>query len=255
MAQGFSRRRAILVDPDTGEPLSVKDRVLHTSDSRARRMMAKVWLEWRKTLELMRPLDLEEGLGIKIQSSGRKRKISQLGDEVEWLLIPELRDGGGATRAAQSNYDGAAYITPVPISFDRFLFRVTTGGTGTLRFAFYQSLDGGGGIANLLGSATSLGGSAATFTVDARSMIVQPGIVYVLWGALTGGSAPTLATWTVPTSFNLVLVNVDPTTHAPIFTTTLDVDSLPTSFDPRDQTVSTSSLAPVLRLVNTKGLA
>lgn len=254
MAQGFSRRRAILVDPDTGEPLSVKDRVLQTSDPKARQMAAKVWLELRNKLELLRPPGLEEGLGISVKDVGKtKKKISQLGDEVEWLPLPEFMTGGAATRASQANYDGAAYLTSVPIEFDRFLFRPTIGGTGRLRFSFFQSKSGGGGPAYFLTTGTSLGGSAATFTVDVAKATLQPGVFYVLWGhiALT---AITLQTWAVGGATELVTANVDSSTHRTIFTTTIDADTIPDQFDPRDQTISTVSVAPVLRLIKRSGL-
>lgn len=255
MSQGLSRRRAVLINPSTGEPLKVRNKEQQIADIQARHILEHIYLE----LKQMKPLlELEAGAGITIEKAGRKRKISQKKDIVEWLPRPEFSGANDGSQASSTWYQGSAFVAPVPIEFNRFIWKQTTnpGPGSVIRFSFYQSPFGGGGRTKLLATADAPapGVSAAGNTVNLALTKIMPGVFFVLWGH-RGSLGVSVQTWTLPSSLPLVVANVDANTHPAHFSATeIDADTAPETFDPRKVTAATASFAPIIRLINTGGL-
>lgn len=188
-------------------------------------------------------------------------------DDVEYLLIPELRTAVQGTRVFQAPaaglYNGGSLVLRRRVSASRLIFRLTAATVGvpaaTLRVLLFQFPQGesdvaGGAPRVATASVVLAAGGAQTLTVvfAEGTVTFEAGIVYALFGiaVATTGSA-TMRVYGTDT-YDLLTANVDASTHPVNFTTTILTSVLPATFDPLpapgEAVASNLNLTPVLRL-------
>jgi hypothetical protein len=153
----------------------------------------------------------------------------------EILIRPEAPFGVQATNTASNvNFEGASYLLTRKSQIDRITIKVTAGGTGTLRILFFQTVNGGSGIASRVASITGFTpGATGTFEVlfAEGTVTFQSGILYVLYGRETATSI-TVQTYKID-NVDLLVTGVPTYAHPTVFTTAILPTTLPATFDPR----------------------
>lgn len=174
----------------------------------------------------------------------------------EMIPLPEGRVTGNSTRAAQTNFDGAAYFLRRNMTVDRLIFRVTAqAGAPTGRFLIYQFPGGGSGIASLIASATAVAiGATGNFEIAFAegTVTLEKGLIYILWGRDSGAGSFTLRTYTTQ-SLDLMTANMNAATHPTSFTTVISAATTPATFDPLesgDADATSTDVIGVYRLRN-----
>lgn len=158
----------------------------------------------------------------------------------ELILTPESRVGGNATRVSQTQYNGASFRVSKHMDGANRITVAVTGGTfspvPTISIALYQTPYGGAGIANLIGYCDLAPTANGTYTIipDSGPITLQPGLIYILFGRITGtGGSATMRTYTTS---NNALINTDVPSglHPATFITAINASSPPpATFDPR----------------------
>lgn len=189
--------------------------------------------------------------------------IPRLIETLDYLLRPESRVTGNATRVAQTTFDGASFVLDREVIVSRLLFR-TTGATatGTVRILLYQArLGQSRSSANLVSRIATITGfdppdgttsnNLATFA-EGRVRF-SPGIVYVLFGRDSAGGSVTMRTYTTQPN-DLLVQNVDLATHPTTFDTAIASNTSPATLDPRQAPTgqlsgTLSDVTPTVRLV------
>jgi hypothetical protein len=159
-------------------------------------------------------------------------------ESADYIPLPEVSFVGQSTFATTTSLVGASYIARRRLSVSRILFEQTAGGGGgTLRIAIYQAPGGGSGLANKLVeiAAFPAGANGVKDSVfdAAATLVLVPGIFYVLYGRSSAAGSWTARVWQ-DAALNLLNTVTDVNTHPIIFTTVLSaLVAAPATFDPR----------------------
>ena len=173
------------------------------------------------------------------------------------IMNPEGIVSGQATRSTSLTFEGAAFLLHREVDFNRLIVKASAVPTaGDFTMAVYQAGSGGSGVASKMASVGAFAVSSTgvkTLTPDeGGTIILSPGLCYVLFGKRTGNfsmSALDLAPvdlWTTS--------DVPAAGHPVGFTTALPTSSIPSTFDPRtvggggQATPASGALALQLRL-------
>jgi len=171
----------------------------------------------------------------------------------ELLLIPEGRATSNATRTAATTYDGSAFILRRGIVFNRIRFRaVSSTGSPTVSVVIYQVPGGhGSGTARLKASAHEIAISGAAnheVTPSEGSVLLEPGLCFVLFGRDSATGNATLRTYTIQ-PMDLHTANVASDAHPTTFTMAFTAGSPPSTFNPATETTASAlDLALTVRL-------
>lgn len=158
----------------------------------------------------------------------------------EQIPFPESRAGGNATRVAQTSYEGASFrVAKHMDAVNRLIVQVTAGTftpIPTISIVIYQEKYGGSGVADRIAYFNFQPTATGVYTITPVNAIynIQSGIIYVLFGRVSGtGGTATMRTYTTSTN-DLINVNVPSGVHPATFTTAIAAATTPPStFDPR----------------------
>jgi|CXWL01.1.fsa_nt_gi hypothetical protein len=169
----------------------------------------------------------------------------------EFSLLPEFTHFGNGTRVGQTVYEGAAFKAVRRGQFNRVVVRFTlVTPPGALRLLLFQRPGGiGGGPTNLIATCDVAPGALGNFEITPAQGLVSldQGVVYALWGRSSALGTFTFRTL-FPNACDLITFNVQAGTHPTPFATVIPVSTVPTTFNPLTQALTTfNSTAPAMR--------
>ena len=166
-------------------------------------------------------------------------------ETVDYVPIPVTSASSASTASTTSTYRGAVYYLYQPVSAPKiYVYSATTLSAGSFVIALYQTPTGVSGTGNLVasGSITSTRSGIFTISFTQGTVTFVQGIVYVVFGVTSGGTALTMTSYNTSPGMNLLNANVPSGKNPSVYTWSSTVTtSPPSTFDPSTQGVVTSS--------------
>lgn len=176
----------------------------------------------------------------------------QTQEQIDMFLPPELGTGANATRVAQTVYEGASFLVPKRVSFNRAIVRITAiTGVPAANLLLYQGT--GGRIAAAIPLVATCAFAPAVgnmlLTPAEGTVVLEPGVCFALFGRSSGGgTSATFRTYTLP-SPDLLTANVQASTHPLAFVTVIAATTTPATIAPFvDLTPTAVNVVPALRV-------